>query len=67
MAEHNGYGLSRSELEYELRWMLRKAPSDAAKLPEFLGEVLITLIEKNNQALARANAELDRPDMPDGF
>jgi hypothetical protein len=67
MSEQNGYGMSRSEMEYELRWLLRKAPKDAAKLPQFIGEVVITLIEKNNEALARASAEQDRPDLPDSF
>jgi len=67
MDERNGYGLSRYQLEKELRWILRKVPKDMAKLPEFLGEVVITLIEKNNEALAEANAERDRPDMPEDF
>jgi hypothetical protein len=67
MSEGDGFGLSRRELERELRWMLRKTPKDAAKLPQFLGEVVITLIEKNNEALAKASAERDRPDMPEGF
>ncbi len=61
------YGLSRRELEYHLRWMMRKAPRDPAKMAEFLGEVMIMLIEKNNEALAKSRAEDDRPDMPEGF
>jgi len=67
MAEGPAYGLTRRELEYHLRWMLRKMPKDAAKLPEFLGELMITLIEKNNEALARCAATEDRPDMPERF
>lgn len=63
----SGYGLSRGELEYHLKWMLRKAPSDPAKTAEFLGEVMISLIEKNNAALAKSAAEQDRSDLPDGF
>lgn len=61
------YGLPRSKLEYHLRWMLRKAPSNPDKLAQFLGEVMITLIEKNNEALAKTAAEKDRQDMPDDF
>ena len=54
------YGLSRSQLEYELNWMLRQQPSDPGKLAEFLGGVMVTLIEKNNDALAR-RAALEAP------
>jgi hypothetical protein len=57
------YGLTRRELEYHLRWMLRKMPKDAEKMPEFLGEVMLTLIEKNNEALAKCMAETDRQDI----
>jgi hypothetical protein len=60
------YGLSRRQLEHHLDWMLRKCPRDHDKLPEFLGEVIVTLIEKNNAALARHAAEADRPDLPEG-
>jgi hypothetical protein len=66
MSDEN-YGLSRRKLEYHLRWLLRKTPQDAKKLPEFLGEVMITLIDKNNTALAKSAADQDRPDMPDTF
>lgn len=63
MHEVAGYGLSRRQLEYQLQWLLRQQPSDPAKLVEFLGTVVVTLIEKNNEALA-ARAALDTP--PDG-
>jgi hypothetical protein len=53
MHDAPAYGLSRSQLEYELRWMLRQQPSDPTKLVEFLGGVLVTLIEKNNEALEK--------------
>lgn len=54
-------GLSRSELEYEVKWMLRAAPKDSAELPRFLGELMVSLIEKNNQALSRsAEAQASR-------
>ncbi len=64
MHESTGYGLSRRQLEYHLRWLLRRQPSDPAKLPEFIGDVVVTLIEKNNEALARRIAEDDRADLP---
>lgn len=60
------YGLSRRQLEYHLTWMLQKCPRDPAKLPAFLGDVIVTLIEKNNAALARAAADANRPDLPAG-
>jgi hypothetical protein len=53
MHDASAYGLSRSQLEYELRWMLRQQPSDPTKLVEFLGGVVVTLIEKNNEALEK--------------
>ena len=53
MHEKPGHGLSRAQLEYELSWQLRRAPSDPARLVEFLGSVMVTLIEKNNAALAK--------------
>jgi hypothetical protein len=59
------YGLSRHQLEYHWQWMMRQAPADPAKLPEFLGRCVITLIEKNNAALARAAAEDARADLPE--
>jgi hypothetical protein len=59
------FGLSRRQLEYQLNWMLRRCPKDPEKVPGFLGEVMVTLIEKNNAALARRAAEQDRPDLPE--
>jgi hypothetical protein len=50
-------GLSRRELERELRWLMHKAPKDPTKLAEFLGQVVVTLIDKNNAALARSAQE----------
>ncbi|HEX2063058.1 MAG TPA: hypothetical protein VHE80_01415 [Acidimicrobiales bacterium] len=66
MHERVEFGLSRRQLDYHLRWMLRRCPKEPEKLPEFLGEVMVTLIEKNNAALARRAAEDDRPDLPEG-
>jgi hypothetical protein len=66
MHERVEFGLSRRQLEYHLNWLLRQQPKDPAKLPKFLGEVMVTLIEKNNAALAKRAAEEHRPDMPEG-
>lgn len=60
-----GYGMSRRELEYEWQWMMRQAPADPAKMPDFLGRCVITLIEKNNAALARSADDAARPDLPE--
>jgi hypothetical protein len=46
-------GLTRRELERELAWQLRRVPTDPAELVKFLGQVIVTLIDKNNAALAR--------------
>ena len=59
------FGLSRRDLEYHLRWMMRRAPSDPSKMTEFIGQVVVTLIEKNNAAIAKALAEQDRADLPE--
>lgn len=48
------HGLNRRELERELGWLLRRTPKDPADLPRFLGDIVITLIEKNNAALAQS-------------
>ena len=64
MHDRTGHGLSRSQLEYQLQWMLRQQPSDPTKLVEFLGDVMVTLIVKNNEALERRaarDAPLDPP------
>ena len=64
MHDKPGPGLSRSQLEYQLQWMLRQQPSDPSKMAEFLGDVMVTLIEKNNHALERhaaAEAPVDPP------
>ena len=67
VAESSSYGLTRHELEYHLRWIMRKIPKDPAKVPEFMGEVIVTLIEENNEAIAKCMAEVDRPDLPESF
>ena len=60
MHDRTGHGLSRSQQEYQLQWMLRQQPGDPAKLVEFIGDVVITLIVKNNEALER-RAALEAP------
>ena len=64
MHDKPGPGLSRRQLEYELRWMLRQQPSDPTKLVEFLGDVVVSLIDCNNKALQRGaghDAPIDPP------
>jgi hypothetical protein len=60
-----GYGLSRRELEYEWQWMMRQAPADPARMPEYLGRCVVTLIDKNNAALARAAEQARNADLPE--
>ena len=60
------HGLSRRQLEYHLQWLLRHKPRDPDKLIDFLGGVVVTLIEKNNAALAKAALEDKRVDLPEG-
>ncbi|GAA3389411.1 hypothetical protein [Cryptosporangium minutisporangium] len=60
---HNG--LTRRQLDYELSWLLRRCPRDPAKLPEFLGEVVVTLIDRNNAAQAAHAADGARTDLPE--
>ena len=59
------FGLSRRDLEYHLRWMMRRMPQDPAKLPDFIGQIVVTLIEKNNAAIAKCLAEQERADLPE--
>ena len=65
MHEPVAHGLSRRQLDAHLKWMLRHQPKDPQKLVEFLGDVIVTLIDKNNAALARRAAEDQRADMPE--
>lgn len=65
VSDAHGYGMSKRELERELRWMLRQVPTDPAKLAEFLGDCMVALIDRNNAALARSAAEAQRPDLPE--
>ena len=67
----DGPGLSRQELEYEARWLLRKVKSDVdaptMKVMENLVDVVITLIDKNNAALARRLETRESPDVGDEY
>lgn len=65
MPDEKHFGLSRRELDEQLRWLLVKPlPKDPDRLIEALGRIFVTLISKNNEALARSVAERDRTDMP---
>jgi hypothetical protein len=67
MHEAPHHGLSRRELDYQLSWLMRRRPQDPAKLPDFIGELVVTLIDRNNAALARHAAQgspLDRAEGP---
>lgn len=57
-------GLTRTQMEYELRWAMQRAPSDPAKRLDYVVNALIGLMEKNNRAIAEALAE--RSDLADG-
>ena len=50
-------GLSRRELERELAWQLRRIPTDPTELAKFVEQLVVTLIDKNNAALARHHAD----------
>lgn len=58
-------GLTRRELERQLGWMLRRCPKDPADLPAFLGDVVVTLIDRNNAARSAYAAEGSRSDLPE--
>ena len=47
-------GLSRRDLEREMTWMLRRLPSDPAKVPAALADAVVALIDKNNAAIAQS-------------
>ncbi|WP_437942637.1 hypothetical protein [Sorangium sp. So ce341] len=50
-------GMSRREMEWLVRGMLQRAPADPTALAQHLADVMMTLVEKNNQAIERALAE----------
>jgi hypothetical protein len=47
-------GLSRRELEWTARELVRDFPSDQQKLANAIVDTMITLITKNNAAVAQA-------------
>jgi hypothetical protein len=51
--DEHGYGIPLHELERELAWQLRKMPADPSKAAAFLGDLIVTMIAKNNAALTR--------------
>lgn len=55
-------GMSRRELEKELQWILRSPPTDPQALVKLFTEAVITLVDKNNAAIARALAEREQGD-----
>lgn len=63
MAE--SFGLSRHQLEREMAWLMRQAPGDPARAVDLLTTAVITLIDKNNAAIAKAVADASRPDLPE--
>ncbi len=68
MASGDGLGLTQRELEREFHWMLNKPlPADRDALVKALGELVIRLIVKNNEALAEDLARQDDPDADGGF
>lgn len=59
-------GLSRPELDREIRWKLRKAPETPDKLLQFIGDLIASTIETNNAAIAAHLAGRDEPEA-EGF
>jgi hypothetical protein len=47
-------GLTRRELERELAWMLRSLPENPKDLVRLLTQSMVTLLDKNNEAIARS-------------
>ncbi len=48
--------------------MLRRLPSDPAKIPAALADAVVTLIDKNNAAIAQSLSAGDtQPDDPTGY
>jgi hypothetical protein len=50
---HHDVGLTRRELEREVQWLLRHVPAEPAQIAKLMTQVMVTLIDKNNAALAR--------------
>jgi hypothetical protein len=52
-------GLTRRELERELAWLMKQRPADPEQLVKLLCQSFVSLIEKNNHAIARALEQRD--------
>ncbi|NOK34478.1 hypothetical protein D7W79_18235 [Corallococcus exercitus] len=50
-------GLTRRELERELAWMLRSVPENPKEFMKLLTQTVVTLMDKNNEAIARGLAQ----------
>lgn len=46
-------GLSKRELERECAWLMRHIPHDPEALAKLFAQVICTLIDKNNAAIAK--------------
>jgi hypothetical protein len=54
MTQPEHIGLTRRELEREMAWMLKRLPDDPAQLLKLVTQSVVTLIDKNNAAIAKA-------------
>ena len=59
-------GMSRRELEWAVMSMTRNLPSDPTALTRLLCDVVVTLIEKNNAAIAKSLAEQEQQQPGEG-
>jgi hypothetical protein len=50
----NKVGLSRRDMEWIVEGVLRSAPKDPALMTRALCDLVMTLIEKNNDAIAKS-------------
>ncbi|RKH70630.1 hypothetical protein [Corallococcus aberystwythensis] len=54
-------GLTRRELERELAWMLRSVPENPKEFVKLFTQTVVTLMDKNNEAIARSLAQRETP------
>lgn len=67
MSPSDQIGLSRNELEREYNWMTRNPPKEPAKLLKLLGDVIVSLIVKNNETIARSLSTQETPESNENF
>ncbi len=67
MSLSNQIGLSRFEMEREYKWLTRNPPKDPVKLVKLVGDAVITLIDKNNAAIAKSLAKLGTKESDENF